>query len=246
MQIAPLLIALLALKEPASVSLLLTSGDSAFCSLRYDEALDKYSEVLKSDEANAGALWRLARLKVAQGEVLKKEKAERMYRDAADCARKSIQADSTTSEGHTWLAVSLGEIAMFEGSKTKIQLCSEIKNELDKALALNPRDDVAWSIRGSFYRALGNVSWIEKRLAAIFLGKLPDGGYEEAEQSLLAAIRIAPDVFRHKRELGLLYLDWGRKPEAKRALQESLETPTRLASDADAKARVRELLASLE
>jgi len=89
-------------------------------------------------------------------------------------------------------AAALGNIAMFEGSKGKVRLCNEIKQELDRALDLDSLDDVAYSIMGSFYLALGKVSWIERQLASVFLGSLPDGGFEEAEAALRRAIAIAP------------------------------------------------------
>jgi len=95
-------------------------------------------------------------------------------RDEAYAAR-SIASDSARSEGHTWWAAVLGSMAVFEGSKAKVRLCTVIKQEFDRAIELNPRDDVTDSILGSFYMILGNASWLERRLESIFLGALPEG-----------------------------------------------------------------------
>jgi len=122
----------------------------------------------------------------------------------------------------------------------------EIEEELQTAVRLNPRDDVAYSILGSFYRALGNVSWIERALANIFLGGIPSGGYEEAEAAIRQAIEIAPSVLRHQFELALLYLDWEKEEEARTALERAATLPVLVASDLPTQERVRELLASLE
>lgn len=221
-------------------------GDSAFHQLRYSEARAHYLRELDASPGSADGLWRMSRLmNVSAGTAVGEEKHEG-YREAERYARACIAADSTRAEGHTWLAVSLGNLAMFEGSKAKVRLAREIKVELDRALALNQDDDVAYSILGSFYRALGNISWIERQLAAVFLGSLPSGGYPEAEEALRKAIVLAPGVLRHRYELGLLYTDWGKEDEARRALQECLSLSPLLASDRADQDRIRRKLRDLE
>jgi tetratricopeptide (TPR) repeat protein len=168
-----------------------------------------------------------------------------LYRTAERYARREILADSTVAEGHTWLAAALGNIAMFEGSKAKVTMCHEIKKELETAIVLNPDDDVAYSILGSFYLALGSVSWIERQLAAIFLGGLPDGGYKESETALKTAIKIAPDVVRHHFELGELYVKEDRIQEAIGEFQTATLLPVALASDEHTQALAAERINQL-
>ena len=59
---------------------------------------------------------------------------------------------------------------------------------IDRALLLQPRNDVALSIKGSFYRALGNVGWIQRQLGELLFGDIPDGGFKEAEDALARLI----------------------------------------------------------
>ena len=180
------------------------------------------------------------------GEVATGSERERHFRDAEVYARGCIRLDSTIGEGHTWLAAALGNIAAYEGSRAKVRLANEIRGELDIALALNPDDDVALSVLGSFYRALGNVSWIERQLAAVFLGSLPDGGYEEAEAALRRAIALAPTVLRHQFELALLYIDWGKTGEARGVLEQCRTLPVLVASDIPTRGEAERLIGELE
>jgi tetratricopeptide (TPR) repeat protein len=120
---------------------------------------------------------------------------------------------------------------MFEGSKAKVRLCTEIKQELERAIALNPYDDVAFSVLGSFYKALGDVSWFERQLAGLFLGSLPEGGYDESEHALKRAIALAPEVIRHHFELGMLYIELERNEESLVEFRQVLSLPLLLASD---------------
>lgn len=224
----------------------LAAADTLFVHVQYEEARAQYEALLERSPRNPDVLWRLARLSISMGDILPREQREPVYRRAEQYARQTIAADSLRSEGHTWLAAALGNLAMVVSTEERVRLAREIEQELQTAVRLNPRDDVAYSILGSFYRALGNVSWIERALANIFLGGIPSGGYEESEQAIRRAIEIAPKVLRHQFELALLYLDWGKEDEARAALEHAATLPVLVASDLPTQDRVRELLASLE
>jgi tetratricopeptide (TPR) repeat protein len=210
----------------------LARGDQAFLSIDYPRAQAIYDSVLVSTEDSADVLWRLARLYVCNGDVAPEDERLALYRLAEGYAHGCIRADSMMPEGHTWMAAALGNIAMFEGGKTKVKLCTMIKLELDCSIRLDPDDDVAYSILGSFYRALGNVSWIERQLVSIFLGGLPAGGFEDAEAALRKAISLSPDIIRHHYELGELFIDLDRNQEALEEFRLVEGLPVRLALDA--------------
>ena len=216
---------------PVSLPSSLTRGDQEFSRINYPLAEAIYDSALTSSTDSADVLWRLARVYVCMADVAPRDQKLDLYRQAEAFAHRCISSDSTKSEGHTWRAAALGNIAMFEGSKTKIRLCYEIKQELERSIRLNPTDDIAHSILGSFYMALGNVGWIERQLAAVFHGSLPDGGYEESEAALRRAIALAPNVIRHHFELGDLYMQQDRDREALAEFQWVVALPVLLASD---------------
>lgn len=207
-------------------------GDQEFACRDYPLALAVYDSVLTTSADSADVLWRIARAYVCLADVAPDVERLGLYRRAEEYALRSICSDSTKSEGHTWRAAALGNVAMFEGSKMKVRLCSVIKRELDRAIELNPRDDIAFSILGSFYKKLGDVSWLERQLAALFLGDLPEGGYVESERALKQAIVLAPQVIRHHFELGTLYMELDRNQEALEEFRQVLTLPLLLASDA--------------
>jgi tetratricopeptide (TPR) repeat protein len=224
----------------------LTAGDAEFARLEYDRAEVTYDSVRTLSPDSAQCFWRLARLYVCRGDMAEREKKEETYRKAVEFAERCIRSDSTVAQGHTWKAAALGNIAMFEGSKGKVRLCNEIKHELDRALALDSLDDVAYSITGSFYLALGKVGWIERQLAAVFLGSLPDGGFGEAEAALRKAIAIAPGIVRHRFELGLVLEEEGRREEAIQSFRAAAELPTTVASDPRTRERALRMAEKLE
>jgi tetratricopeptide (TPR) repeat protein len=209
----------------------LERGDLEFVGRNYPLALAAYDSALTTSADSARVLWRLARVYVCLADVAPEDQRLDFYRRAEAYAVRSINADPTKSEGYSWRAAALGNVAMFEGSKTKVRLCTVIKQQLERAIELNPRDDIAFSILGTFYMTLGNVSWFERRLAAIFLGELPAGGYAESEVALRRAIALAPRVIRHHFELGTLFKELDRNKEALEEFRQVLSLPLFLASD---------------
>jgi len=59
------------------------------------------------------------------------------------------------------------------------------------------------------------------------------------------AIRIAPGIMRHQYELGVLYLDMGRREEARAALTTAASLPVLTAIDRPRLAKARALLEEL-
>lgn len=222
-----LLIILLALTTPSAVK----NGDEAFIRQEYTVAISIYEEGLAVSNDRSELLWRIARSYISLGDVTKREEREPMYRKAEMYATQAVEADSLNADAHCWRAVAIGYVAIYEGIRAKVAAANEIKRELDIALLLDPNNDVAYSILGTFYRTLGKVGWFEKQLADLLLGGIPPGGFLEAEQSLKKAIELAPTIIRHRFELGLLYQDMERPDDAKKVFTEALKYPPLLGSD---------------
>ena len=220
-------------------------GDQEFVRINYPLAEAIYDSALIMSTDSADVLWRLARVYVCRADISPREQKLDLYRQAEAFADRCIHADPTISEGHTWRAAALGNIAMFEGGATKVRLCSSIKKELTCSISLNPNDDIAYSILGSFYMALGNVSWVERQLAAVFLGGLPEGGYDESENALRKAISLAPVVIRHHFALGELYMLQDRNQEALKEFQIVVLLPVLLGLDLRTQSRAAGLIKDL-
>jgi tetratricopeptide (TPR) repeat protein len=227
--------------EPEALGL----ADASFFAMDYPAAISAYDALLRGRPDDPQILWRLARAQVCLAEVQDDVRRTALCEVAEGYALRCIRADSTVSEGHTWLAAALGYIALNEGARRQADISREILAETDRALRLNPRDDAALSIRGSVFRALGNVGWVKRQIASLLFGGVPAGGFVEAETALRQAIALAPDVMRHTYELGVLYLDWGRQDDARRVLEQALSMPVRVAIDRPRQEKIKMYLARL-
>jgi len=201
-----LLLALLsssAQSDPAAASYI-AQGDRLFEQMKYKEAVAAYAP----DSNIAEAQWKMARAYICYADIIKTNR-EYYYNKATLAARRCIQMDPKNGSAH------------------------EIKKELDIAIAINPNDDIALSILGSFYRVLGDINWLERNLATLFLGGIPEGGYEDSEKYFFRAIKVSPNTMRHWFELGLLYKSWGKKDKEKDAFLKAQKCPIKMASDKD-------------
>lgn len=235
----------LLLIAPISSPSSLDRGDQELVRINYPLAEAIYDSALIMSTDSADVLWRLARVYVCRADISPQEQKLDLYRHAEEFANRCINADSSISDGHTWRAAALGNIAMFEGGATKVKLCYSIRKELTRSIRLNPNDDIAYSILGSFYMALGNVSWIERQLAAVFIGGLPEGGYDESENALRKAIALAPVVIRHHFALGELYMLQDRDQEALKEFQTVVLLPVLLGLDLRTQSRAAGLIKDL-
>jgi tetratricopeptide (TPR) repeat protein len=240
-----LLVILLFPSSPGGSSSL-EAADREFHGLRYVSALALYDSALTTSADSAAVLWRMARAWICLADTTAPDRKYHLYQKAESCALRAVAADSTCSQAHAWLAAAIGNIAMFEGGKTKVRLAHTIKREVDRAIALDATNDVAYSILGSFHKAIGDVSWIEKQLANIFLGGLPDGGYAESEAAFRRAIELAPGVPRNHYELAKVYLCLDRNAEALLELRRTRTLPATVAHDVELQRSTAELIRELE
>jgi tetratricopeptide (TPR) repeat protein len=216
-------------------------ADEALWHMNYTKADSLYSVELRNNPANADINWKIARLQVSLGESVPPDNTDaRMqhYRKAAEYARASIALDSLNAKGHTWLAASLGMMADKIGTKEKLKRAKEIKHELDIALRLNPHDETALSMLGSYYREAANIGWFKRMMGNAFLGEVPKGDYTLAEKAFRKAISIDSRIIRNYHELALICIDSGNKEEAITLIKSALEKPILIESD---KKRIEEM-----
>ncbi len=223
-------------------------GDEAYAKLDNQAALSAYQKAVELDPTNYEALWKLSRAYVDVGETLKdKDKRREYFKKAEEFARKAIEVNPDGSKGHLTLSIALGRVALDASPKERIRLSKEIKAEVDKALQLDPNDDIAWHVLGRWHRKLATLSWIEKKFANIFLGGVPkEASLEKAVEAFQKAIELNPGHINHHLELAITYEKMGQKEKAIVEYTKVLELPIKDADDPEHKAYAKERLEDLE
>lgn len=189
------------------VQTLMSKGDSSYHAYNNEAALEYFTKVLEMDENNYGASWKLARAYVDVGET-KQDKEERkaFYKNGEEFARKAVKIDSNGAKGHLFLSIAIGRVALDAGKKEQVRLSKEVKSEVDKALDLDPNDDIAWHVLGRWHRKMATLNWIQRNFANIFLGGVPkEASVEKSAECFQKAIEINPGHINHYLELGITY-----------------------------------------
>lgn len=246
----PALLALLAFPALAlsqdDFASLLKKGDALDAALKTNEALAVYLEAEKLQPNNADLLHRIAK-QYGESQNDTKDKAERrrIGNQGLEYAKRAVAADPNNGRAQLALAISYGRVAPYLDNKTKISYSKFVKQHVDKALALDPRDDLSWHVLGAWNFELANLNAITRAIAQIVYGKLPSASNEDAVKAFQKAIELNPRRVGNQVELGRALAAAGRKDEAKAALEKGLNLPNRQRDDPETKERARAALKKL-
>lgn len=229
-----------------SANALMDKGDVFDLKFQADEALKYYLPAEKLDPANVRLLLRIARqYRHLMTDATLREDKLRLGGLSLDYAHRAAALAPNDSEAQLSPAITYGKMAIFLGTKEQVAASALIKAAADRAIQLNPRNDLAWYVLGRWHQVLADVSMLKRMLGQLLYGKLPTSTNEEAATCFETAIAINPLRLRNYIELGRTYAQMGRIADARRFIQKGLAMPNLEKDDPELKLRGRETLANL-
>jgi tetratricopeptide (TPR) repeat protein len=206
-------------------------GDRALDAGDYQEAINQYQAAVDQRADNIEALYKLARAKVYLAETLTGAEAEALYTQAADHARAAIAVAPDDPNTHMELARALGRLAQFKGVLQSLNLASEVKSELEKALELDPNFAPALHALALWHL---NVPWIA-------------GGRSAQTRPLFEqSIAAEPEEIVHYTDYGDALIQLGDNEAAKIQLEKALALPAVTAQDTKNQEKAKTLLAGIQ
>ena len=225
---------------------LITKGDAFDARLQAAEALQSYLPVEKLQPKNVRLLVRIARqYRHLMADATTREDKLRLGGIALEYAQRAAALAPSDPEAQLSIAISYGKMLPLMGTKEQIEASRQIKETADKAIKLDPRNDLAWHVLGRWHRVLSDVNTLKRALGSLIYGKLPQTTTEEAVKCFEKAIEINPNRLMHYVELGRAYAQMGRTAEARRFIEKGLAMPNVEKDDPETKRRGRETLAKL-
>jgi len=216
----------------ADVVQLIATGDEALTKFDLPKATLAYKTALRFDSKNYDACWRLARALADAGTLEKDDaKIKLLLIEAQDYARGAVRLNPTGSKGHVFLAVVVGKLALYQGGRTKVELSKEVKTEAEKAIALDPKEDLAYHVLGVWNREMAELNWFLRKFAEVLYGAFPPASLDNAEKNLRHAVELAPRIVPHHVELGRTLLAEGKYPAAREELRRALQMPKSWVTD---------------
>ncbi|MDD5564888.1 MAG: hypothetical protein PHQ91_14330 [Thermoanaerobaculaceae bacterium] len=222
----------------------LAAGDAAAARFDLPATLAAYRAAHAAAPENYEAAWKLARALVDEATLAHDpDEQKRLCVEAEALAREAVRLRPSDPMGHDMLAVSLGKLALFEGGKRKVELGKEVRAEADRALQLDPDDDLALHVLGVWNREVAGLGWVLRGFARLLYGKLPPASLAAATADLTRAVELRPEVIAHRVELGITLEAAGRWADAKAQFDRALALPTGWVTDDHYRAVARKELA---
>jgi tetratricopeptide (TPR) repeat protein len=225
---------------------LISKGDNFDLKLRTSEALDCYLAAEKLAPESASLLVRIARqYRHLMADATTREEKRRLGNIGLDYALRASVLAPNDSEAQLSPAISYGKMVPFQGIKEQTESARHIKDAVDKAIQLDPQNDLAWDVLGRWNKVLADVNGLQRAVGSLLFGELPTGSNVEAVSCFQKAIEINPNRLMHYIELGQTYAQMGKTADARRLIAKGLAMPDIEKDDPETKRRGRETLAKL-
>ncbi len=226
---------------------LIAKGDAFDQKLKATEALQYYLPAEKLQPTNVHVLVCIARqYRYLLADAPTREEKLRLGNVALNYAQKAAALAPKNAEAQLSIAISYGKMLPFMDTKSQMEASRHIKEYADKAIQLDPGNDLAWHVLGRWHRTLSDVNMLKRSVAALIYGQLPKTTTERAVSCFEKALEINPRRLMHYIELGRAYAQMGKTEEARRFIEKGLSMPNLEKDDPETKRRGQETLAKLQ
>jgi tetratricopeptide (TPR) repeat protein len=228
------------------VDKLISEGDLFYAKLQASEALKYYLPAEKLDPGNVRLLVHISReYRQLMSDASNSADKVRLGGVAVNYANRAAAIAPGNPEAQLAVAVSYGKLQPFQGNRQRFDAVHIIKDAADKAIELDPGNDLAWHVLGRWYKGLAEVDGLHRALAQAAFGVLPSATFEEAVTCFEKAIQLNPNRLMHYIELGAVYAEMGRKDDARRLIGKGLSMQNTEKDDSETKREGQQVLATL-
>ncbi|XP_040922324.1 regulator of microtubule dynamics protein 1 [Toxotes jaculatrix] len=200
------------------------------------------------DSEDAEFLWRLARASrdLSLLPKMEAEQKKQLTFEAFEYAKRALEKDDKCFAAHKWYAVCLSDVGDYEGVKVKIGNSYIIRDHLERAIELNPKDATSLHILGYWCFAFAELPWYQRKVAAVIFSSPPVSTYEEALRFFLKAEEVDPNFYsKNLLMLGKTYVGLKDKQNALLWLTKAKEYPAHTLEDKEVHREAAELLKKL-
>jgi tetratricopeptide (TPR) repeat protein len=240
-------------QEGADIAQLHKTADRLYSQFKPREAVAELLKILHADGTNFEALVKLARAYIDIGDLLPEnganwqERKLKEYTAAQDFARKALRVDPNSTWSHFWVAAAVGSIAVVSPLSKQVDLSTEIREEVEKSIALDPKNASAYHVYGVWHRKVAEIGGASRMFASMLYGKsLPKGNLEKSIEYLKKAVALNPTVIVSRLELARSYAAKSEWPAARALLKSIPELPAQFSDDAKHKQNAAQLLEEIK
>lgn len=163
---------------------------------------------------------------------------------ALECAGRAVALEPRNATAHASVAVCYAKSCAFADIKTELAYSKMFKEEAEKAIALDPKQDVAYYLLGRWNYAIANVGFFSRAYVRMIYGGLPKASLAESVRYFKKACELAPNRIVYHSGLAMAYGGLGEKDLQLAELQACCALKPSDPEDAEARAEAEKQLKS--
>jgi tetratricopeptide (TPR) repeat protein len=215
--------------------------------LKTEEAIVVYQEYLKKNPLDQQTILRIVELYCMIGnEAEKEDKKVQQYQIASSYAERLWRMDSATADAHYARALIIGRMIEFSPVKEKAMMTKKLKDEVDKALIIQPTHIKALYTLAKWNDEVSSLNPAAKAAMKIFFGGLPSATIDEAIKLYQSVRKLSPTFILNNYDLAMALKRTGKSDQAIEVLNAQMKYPIKTREDQIYKNLSKELLNSLQ
>lgn len=126
---------------------------------------------------------------------------------ALSCARQAVADAPGDATAHASMAVCYAKTCAFKdiGIKAKLAYSRLFKEEAEKAIALDPKEDIAYYLLGRWNYGIAKLGFFSRAYVKMVYGGMPKASLQEAVVDFKKACEIAPNRVLNHAGLAMAY-----------------------------------------
>jgi tetratricopeptide (TPR) repeat protein len=211
------------------------------------EALKFYLPAEQLEPKNADLMERIARQyrhQMADTPIVKDK--IRLSGMALSYAERAVVLAPKDSNAHLSIAICHAKSVDLYSSKEKMHAMRQVKISVDRAIALDSGNHLAWYMLGRWHQRVSDLGGIKRFVAEMAYGELPKASFEDSVKCFSKAIQLNPDRSVYHVDVGITYALMGDKENARKSIEKGLALPTTGKDDPETKKRGAETLKTLK
>ena len=198
--------------EDASLTNSLAKADAAKKRGDVAEALQIYDTIQQTQTNSAAGMCTLSRCYCDLTYLTNSTDAQKdLVTRALGCAKQAVADDPSNATAHASLAVCYAKSCNFADIKTELAYSRLFKEEAEKAIALDPKQDVAYYLIGRWNYGIANAGFMARTYVKVIYGGLPQASFADAVTNFQKACAIAPNRILNHAGLAMAYDATGDK-----------------------------------
>eukprot|EP00669_Euglena_mutabilis_P003399 TRINITY_DN14353_c0_g1_i1.p2 TRINITY_DN14353_c0_g1~~TRINITY_DN14353_c0_g1_i1.p2 ORF type:complete len:187 (+),score=38.31 TRINITY_DN14353_c0_g1_i1:1205-1765(+) len=121
------------------------------------------------------------------------KKREDLARRGAALGTRATELAPANPAAHRWRGIMLGRSVDFMGIKEKVATGVVVREEFERALELDPVGGYSLFCMASWYLAVAQLSWMERKAATVIFKNFPENPYADGLEIFARAERLISD-----------------------------------------------------